>query len=302
MNFDDDDYWRLYESDAVYWRLSEHLSVTNAAMLAAGIDPGTMELATPDAPQRGYFHLRESSNKSTNYFHSGSYVAVFSAIRNAILEDKLRANITHLARNAPFTYEGDAYAETPQEHEAEIQYTMLFRTGNAIIKTNAVNEDWGRYRKLYIVKEPDWNQTTVAVDDLKEWMANKNFRPTFFFPEVKPQEFKDTEHTRYSAKLAAAVSAWESVQAAEPRRTVKQTLVKWLNANAATFGLIDEDGKPLSTVVQSLSEVANWETGGGAPRTDPLRGEPPKIEREAIENFAPLDGPLPSSDDPEIPF
>ncbi|PQV57861.1 hypothetical protein LX70_01670 [Defluviimonas denitrificans] len=303
MEFEDDDFWRLYEHNADHWRLSESLSVTNAAMLAAGIDPGSTESTDPDAPHHGHFHRRGASNGVKNYTQSGSFIAVFSAIRNAILEDRIRANITHLARNASYVWYGsDAVPEAPRDDETEVPYTALFRTEGMSIKTNAGNRFWEQYSKIYIIKEPAWSQTTVMVEDLREWMASRNFLPPFFFPEVKPQEFMDKEHKRYSAKLAAAVSAWEAIQEAAPNRTVKQTLERWLNANAAAFGLIDDDGRPRSTVVESLSEVANWETRGGAPKTSAPKDEIQQVERKPISNFHALIAPSMPPDDSEIPF
>lgn len=303
MDSEDFDFWRLSAYDAKYWRLSESLSVTNAAMLAADIDPGSMEAVTPDNPQDGHFHRRGTSNHTRNYIQSSQFIAVFSAIRNAILEEKLRANITRLARNASYVWSGgEAIAEGPIDEEAELSYTALVRTDGISLRTNAGNNIWELYGKILVIKEPDWSQTSILVDDLKEWMLSRSFQPTFFFPEIKPQGFKDKEHERYSAKLAAVVSAWDAVEQAAPNRTVKQTLEKWLNANAAQFGLIDDDGRPLSTVVQTLSEVANWETRGGAPKTGIVKSELHQKERKSIINFHQIEAPASPDEDTEIPF
>jgi hypothetical protein len=299
----DYDFWRISEYDAEYWRLSESLSVTVAAMLAAGIDPGSIEAVYPDNPKDGYFHRRGYGNSTKDYFHSSQFIAVFSAFRNAILEEKLRANITRLARGASYAwFGGEAIAEGPREDETELSYTALVRTDRTSLRTNAGTDLWDRYGKILVIKEPDWNQTSILVDDLKEWMLLRNFQPWFFFPEVKPEGFKDKEHERYSAKLAAAVSAWEAVQQPAPSRTVKQTLEKWLNENAAKFGLIDDDGRPLSTVVQTLSEVANWETRGGAPKTGSSKEDLLRKEPKPISNYEIVAPSFRPPDDTEIPF
>ncbi len=289
--------------DIDFWRLNDSLSVTNAAMLAADIDPGKNELTEQSLPDDGFFHIRGESNHVNHYFHSSRFIAVFSAIRNAILEDRLSANITRLARDASYRwFGGEDFAEKPGEHEAELTYNALLRTEGTSLKSNVERSGWGTYGTILFIKEPDWSQTTIRVDDLKDWMAARNFRPPFFFPETKPQGFRDKEHERYSAKLAAAVSAWESVEQADPSRTVKQTLEKWLNANASVFGFIDDEGKPQSTVVQSLSEVANWETRGGAPRSGNSVKKPQAVERKPIENFTVQIQNTNPDDSEEVPF
>ena len=50
-------------------------------------------------------------------------------------------------------------------------------------------------------------------------------------------------------------------------RTPKQLLAKWLRENAAQFDMTDEDGKPFEEAVENCAKVANWQPGGGAPKT-----------------------------------
>ena len=57
-------------SDMDYWRLSEILSVTNAAMLAADIDPGVMEPTSPSNPINGHFHV---TSMTTGFGHRITY-------------------------------------------------------------------------------------------------------------------------------------------------------------------------------------------------------------------------------------
>lgn len=114
------------------------------------------------------------------------------------------------------------------------------------------------------IDEPN---SIVGVEDLKKWFASRGFRPRIFFPDVEVHEFKDTNHPRYAPKLAAVVGAWEAVKEAEPNRTVKQTLAKWLNINAAKYELVSEDGRLRENLIQELAGIANWDRSGGAPKT-----------------------------------
>jgi hypothetical protein len=47
----------------------------------------------------------------------------------------------------------------------------------------------------------------------------------------------------------------------------KGALSKWLREHAAELGLSDDDGKPNETGIEEVAKVANWQPGGGAPKT-----------------------------------
>ena len=89
----------------------------------------------------------------------------------------------------------------------------------------------------------------------------------FLFPErTETADYLDPENSRYAPKLAAAVRAWQAVTDPAGRHP-KQALMKWLRENAAEFGLTDDEGKPNETGIEEAAKVANWQPGGGAPRT-----------------------------------
>ncbi|MEP3333512.1 hypothetical protein [Sedimentitalea sp.] len=199
-------------NDIDYWRLSDVLSVTDAAMLGADINPGEWEATWPSNPQDGHFHKRGTGNHTNNYFDSPKFIAVFSAIRNAILADTLPANLAKRTRAAPYHwYDGMAVEMPPEDDEDGISYEALLKLGGGSFRTNAHDTDFGTYQTLLFLKEPDWSQSTVAVDDLKDWMKKKNFLPPFFFPAGSTEGFRNREHPRYSPKLACAAAAWEAV-------------------------------------------------------------------------------------------
>lgn len=291
MNFDEIDYWRF----------SDNLSVVEAAMLACNFDPGVYELAAGCGPEHGCLHKRGTSNNTANYCQSSKFIAVFSAIRDAVITNKIVADITNLARAASYNWHGgEAYEESEGEGEESVKYDALLKLGLTSFQTNVGVENLGDYRTIIYLKEPDWTRTTVSVDSLKAWMEGRNFRPPFFFPDQPEEGFRNSSHPRYAPKLAAAVSAWEAVEAAESKRTVKQTLVKWLNLNASKFGLIDESGAPLK-LNNELAEVANWETRGGAPKSSPVSENPLETANQLVSNFRDF-GNLPAEDDGDLPF
>jgi hypothetical protein len=113
-------------------------------------------------------------------------------------------------------------------------------------------------------------QSVVDVESLKAWLLSKNVtRHFFFFPVVQVSEFLNNDHLRYSAKLAAAVTAWNWLddEAKLEGKTPKQAVQKWLRKHAAEYGICDDDGKPNESVVTGISQIVNWQTKGGAPRT-----------------------------------
>lgn len=251
-------------SDMDYWRLSDVLSVTSAAMLAADIDPGVHEAVHPHRPDDGYFHTRGTSNNSANYFQSSKFIAVFQALRRAILSEKLSATLAKRSRAAEYVWhEGEPWPASPEEAEAQIGYDSLLRLGGGTFKTNVDAEDFGRFRTIYFLKEPDWNETTVLVDDLKAWMKQRNFKPPFFFPSAKADGFRNPEHDRYSPKLACAVAAWEAVTKPRQNKSVKATISDWVTTHGVNFGLTDNQGVLPASAVEEISKVVNWDTRGG---------------------------------------
>lgn len=114
---------------------------------------------------------------------------------------------------------------------------------------------------------PNWGETSVSVSDLKEWLGSRSVRSGFFFrDDSDAPDYLDPKGTRYAAKLAAAVHAWEAVTDPAGKHP-KQALVKWLREHAAKFGLTDDEGKPNETGIDDVAKVANWQPGGGAPKT-----------------------------------
>ncbi|WP_375609317.1 MULTISPECIES: hypothetical protein [unclassified Bartonella] len=120
------------------------------------------------------------------------------------------------------------------------------------------------------------DSSVVSLDNLKEWLLLCGKRPKVFFPEddsrdVKDQKyytFQDPTHPRYAPKLAAIVAAWEAVSEAEGGKTVKGTLIKWLQQNADQYDLRNKkNGKLKEDVIEQLASIANWEPTGGAPKT-----------------------------------
>jgi hypothetical protein len=136
------------------------------------------------------------------------------------------------------------------------------------------NEQGGGYETDY--ERIDYHTSTVDVASLVNWLAERGYAcSTFAPPNEQSAGFRDPNHPRYAAKLAAVTEAWEEYDesSTEPG-TPKQRIAKWLRLNAARFGLTGDDGSPMENVIGDLAKVANWATSGGAPRQNDDEPDP----------------------------
>jgi hypothetical protein len=119
----------------------------------------------------------------------------------------------------------------------------------------------------YIEGSIDYEASQVDVESLKQWLKSRGVKTGFFFPDISDApDYLDPSNPRYAPKLAAAVHAWQAVT--EPgKKSAKQALEKWLRENAASYGLVDDDGNPINQAIEECSKVANWNAAGGAPKT-----------------------------------
>lgn len=200
-----------------YWRLCDELSVVQAALLIAGVDPSAfvdvMRWQEDERPE--------------------NFSAAFTALTNAILGDRLSATIRTVVEK-----KWDITAEASYDDDTD---------------------------------EPDWQKTTILVEDLKTWLKGRGFKTGFFFPQADDTpDFLDQGHKNYAPKLAAAIRAWQAVNADQELikgKTVKQALLKWLRKNADQFGLTKDDGSPNEQGIEEIAKISNWATKGGAPKT-----------------------------------
>jgi len=232
----------MHEIDEL-WCLLEDFRVTDAAALIAGYNPVMLQRCRNDT-----------------YFDRvfGRYHVAMEGLCNAVSNGRITANIRHSAREF-------GYVDHLADIDAAESTSWIVEHGTTKADDEILAEDHSCFFKPF----PDWSMTTVSRDDLVIWLASRGVRTGFFFPEAKPSEepdFLDPKDPRYTRKLAAAVRAWQAVT--DPgKKTPKQALEKWLREHAAEFELTDDDGNPVSSAMTECSTVANWGTGGGAPKT-----------------------------------
>jgi hypothetical protein len=283
-----------------YWRLADEFSVIDASFLILGEDPGNFSLVDQTSPltsnirkEAGYTEEDDTFQNSDGslYLVPANFRAVFKALRNAILSNKLKAKLVNVGREPEYSkgYDEGYDRIEPDDGEENRHYGFalskgvptVFSNADSILNTSGSLED----RTLYVLKEPDWTQTTIELEDLKRWFNMRGVAPVFFFPDGVAEGFRDLSHPRYSAKLATAVAAWEAVRSPAKKKSAKQTLTDWIIGNGVRFELSNEEGVVSPSVAEEVAKVANWRTSGGANPTNLELDEPDAGEFEAIQNF-----------------
>lgn len=229
----------IHEIDDL-WNLCEDFSVTDAAALIAGYNPSMVERCANDT-----FFDRVFPR----------YEIALLALTNSIKNKKLAAAVRFAAREY-----GHADQMADIEY-SESEYVQSF--GSTAEDDERLATDHSCFYKPF----PNWKLSTVSRDDLVPWLSRRGVRTGFFFSDASDApDYLDPCNPRYSKKLAAAVRAWQAVT--NPGgKSPKQALEKWLREHAGEFGLTDDEGNPVTAAMTECSTVANWQTGGGAPKT-----------------------------------
>jgi len=234
-----------YQFEAIdpLWNLSEDLSIDDAAALIAGYSPVQISRCKND----------------TNFDQTFSkYPIALKSLTHAVTNGRIKAAIRYSAREY-----GYADAEADREYYDADFWTV---TGSTAENDEQVSKDKSCFFKPF----PDWSLTTVTRDDLLLWLRSRGIKDGFFFPLDKEiidiPDYLDPNGPRYANKLAAAVHAWQAVTS-PGKVSPRQALEKWLREHAAMFGMTDNVGNPVKQAIEECSKVANWQPGGGAPKT-----------------------------------
>lgn len=180
----------------------------------------------------------------------------------------LNWNPENRPRGFDAAYAALKHAVTGNRLKATIR--LVGRNERAYRKEIAFGDDLNG-KKVAFLDVPDWEETTIAVDDLRDWLRGRGLRPAFFFPPtIDTPDYLDPNHANYAPKLAAAISVWKTVTA-DPALmracTAKQAMVKWLRLNGDRYGLTKDDGNPNEQGIEEVAKIANWDAKGGAPKT-----------------------------------
>ena len=239
-----------YKTPSPLWAMHDAYTVGEAARLHYGVDPTDNEWDNDFAG-----NTDDEAHRQVGI--------ISSAITRAITSGKLKARIAY-----PWQWVEDNSFGWDDERLA------TYSPASFQLEEDERSPDAdGLYTGCIIRRDPDWNRTTIDREDLREWLRSRGITDGFFFSEAERKgepEYLNPKHSHYAPKLAALVAAWEYVNANPDyahAKTTKQKIEKWLNENAATYGLTDDDGMPRKSQIGELSAIANWDTRGGAPTT-----------------------------------
>lgn len=228
------------------WSLADPVTVEQAAALIAGYDPNLCRFNSNGGAwfedETGFSSSSENIPLQTAY----------AALINAINGQRLRAFLV---------FDAEPRYRAGLDNLKERGYWR----GGDLFEVQGKSPDDG---EAYVIdREPNWDKSTIARQDLVAWLEKSGIRNGFFFPAATDSpDYLDPKNPRYAPKLAAAVSAWQAVTHPNGKHP-KQALEKWLREHAAEFGLTDDKGKPNVTGIAEVAKVANWQPGGGAPKT-----------------------------------
>lgn len=213
-------------------RIADTLALTWAAALICGSFPN--KVVSPDESGSERYRLRRSDEMNAEYWDDApeKFDAALQALVRAVERGTLKAEKRYPGRNTHVRHV-DGKPEGFWEPAGPI----------------------------------DPAETTVTVDDLKQWLITRGVRAGFFFPEgTDAADYLDRRHPRYAPKLAATVMAWQAV--ADPgKKSPRQALERWLREHAAEFDLTDDNGNPVEKPILECARIANWEPAGGAPKS-----------------------------------
>lgn len=158
--------------------------------------------------------------------------------------------------------EGWSIQERPRGYEA-VKSAIFAACISGIIICN--NETYFDFREEHI----NIPKSTVNVESLKKWLKSTGKRSRFFLPEQSnTPDYLDTNHPRYSPKLAAAIKVWLALGDENLRvgKSAKAAAIAWLESRYSELGLV-YDGKINNKAINEIATIVNHETGGGAPTT-----------------------------------
>lgn len=224
-----------------YWKLSDFLSVVDAAILIVGGDPSEVD----ELYETSEVGLHKTEVKRTDG-HPG-FGAVFTGLKTAVKLGRLKALLEYRV------YRSDSY-------EPSWVVPKNFLTDPSRFEVDFKRDDMDR---LFIAKEPDWMQTMVDVRDLKAWLHEKGVKSGFFFSDPQGDEdFMDPSHEHFAPELAMAVAAWRGLsQTRKFPQGPKVAIEEWINKNPSKW---HGDSEMSASAKERIATLANWRRSGGA--------------------------------------
>lgn len=243
------------------WRLADLLTVEQAAALIAGFDPNVVRFNI----NGGVYFESETGLTDSNGSHWVQ--TAFAALKNSVNAGKLKVKIIH-----------DSRPIDESDRQTLIDMMECGEYFNPGYEHISADDEY--FCNGYFVKNsPNWEKTFIEVDELRAWLSSKGNRTGFFFPDsTDAPDYLDPKNPRYAPKLAAAVRVWQAMADENLRRGKNpfSAMEQYLETRYKEFGLFHEKDNPKNgtvagdinkTAISEVAKVANWQPGGGAPKT-----------------------------------
>jgi hypothetical protein len=217
------------------WRWCDEISVLQAIYLLIGKNPSRFSKCMPED---GYNSVPEG------------FRAVFTALTNAIKQGRLKATIYHNATKDGFCVERDE--EWSAYHNKEDDVTS-----------------WPPAPpKFYYEDTPNWAETTILVENLKEWLRGRGTKDGFFFSvqesltTAKVNELDEikSEELRICNKAYRSLidqknwpEKYKGHKGDEPATTLRQAILGWLQINHPDLA---------KEAIDRIATVTNWDKSG----------------------------------------
>ncbi len=169
-------------------KLNQIISLTEVAALCAGYSSNDVCIDEYDNISLDTY---EDKIGKRNKYAEEVFTTVLKSLTRAIIHNQLKATVvTH--KDSYLGYFRNCMAH-PDDEE-------IIREG--------------------LISTLDQSQTTVYMDDLKEWFLKQGVKPEALFPKTDSLSLFDINHHCYAPKLAALVAAWLYLEVAPRFRTV----------------------------------------------------------------------------------
>jgi hypothetical protein len=240
------------------WRLADPLTVEQAAALIAGYDPNVVRYNAYDG---GVYFENERGYTYTDSNGDHWVQTALAALKNAVNSGKLKARLI--------------FSADPRYVGGIDNSMLLYRNGVDF----SLFDDSLTGCEFIIKSIPDWDKTLIGRDDLSEWLESNGMKTGFFFPDsTDAPDYLDPKNSRYAPKLAAAVRVWQAMEDENLRRGKNpfSAMEQYLESRYKEYGLFHEKdnqkngtvaGDINKTAISEVAKVANWQPGGGAPKT-----------------------------------
>jgi len=256
------------------WKFTPHYTIKEAAALIVGVDP-VDAIMIEDFHDTRDFYIGNSDKASK------SFQPIYTAIKRSLIDNSLICK-----KREDFIVKPSSGGGT--RHGGGNSFSIPPQTQrNTEITSNGLSQN-----VCDIV-------AALTYEEIALWLESKGVSTGFFFPDSNINNVPDylnKDQSCFAPKLYAAIKAWEGAALDEENYgTPKQQMERWLRVRAVDFGLVHETsgtnynkGDLITSAIQEICSVANWNQEGGRSTKDTPKDNPPQKTASSSSNMSTL--------------